>query len=448
MMAAARSLLCACAVIALLAGTAVPDVAAQQTIQVATPSNTRVLLREAENLLARNDGPAAYDLLSAHESELAGNAYFDYLLGVAALDTGRTSEAILSLRRSVASAPEFSAARMELARAHFDAGEPHAARPLFAKLLNENPPPGVHNVIEQYIAAIDARPASRSRFSPYAELIVGHDDNANGSTNDQQFLGFTLSPENLATESSFFEAGAGFEFTAPQSANLAWRFAAQASYRNNPDASFVDAGILGAQGGATWRSGAVFGSADIDAYVATRDGDSNETYSGVTLLLGRQLNERWDLRLSLKGGALRYDDAIEILDVDRFLYTIGGSYRFSSRGRFSLEVIGGSDSERQAGSPYGNSKFGGRLSFNAPVGEAAHLFASIGSLESDYDGLFFGVPREDTQLTSVLQLEFRDVMTDGLSIDPRLRYVDNDSDVSLYDYDRTEIGLLIRWVPK
>ena len=156
MMAAARSLLCACAAVALLAGTAVPDVAAQQTIQVATPSNTRVLLHEAENLLARNDGPAAYDLLSAHESELAGNAYFDYLLGVAALDTGRTSEAILSLRRSVASAPGFSGARMELARAHFDAGEPHAARPLFAKLLSENPPPGVRNVIEQYIAAIDA----------------------------------------------------------------------------------------------------------------------------------------------------------------------------------------------------------------------------------------------------------------------------------------------------
>ena len=78
-MAAARSLLCACAVIALLAGTAVQDVAAQQTIQVTTPSSTRALLREAENLLARNDGPAAYDLLSAHESELTGNAYFDYL---------------------------------------------------------------------------------------------------------------------------------------------------------------------------------------------------------------------------------------------------------------------------------------------------------------------------------------------------------------------------------
>ena len=39
-------------------------------------------------------------------------------------------------------------------------------------------------------------------------------------------------------------------------------------------------------------------------------------------------------------------------------------------------------------------------------------------------------------------------MTDGLSIVPRLRYIDNDSDVSLYDWDRTEVGLLIRWEPR
>ena len=61
--------------------------------------------------------------------------------------------------------------------------------------------------------------------------------------------------------------------------------------------------------------------------------------------------------------------------------------------------------------------------------------------------LFFGAPREDTQLTSILQLEFRDVLTKGLTIAPRVRYIDNDSDVSLYDYDRTEVGLLFRWTP-
>jgi len=51
-------------------------------------------------------------------------------------------------------------------------------------------------------------------------------------------------------------------------------------------------------------------------------------------------------------------------------------------------------------------------------------------------------------LNSLLQLEFRDVWTNGLTLAPRLRFVGNKSDVALYEYDRTEIGLLIRWAPK
>jgi len=69
-------------------------------------------------------------------------------------------------------------------------------------------------------------------------------------------------------------------------------------------------------------------------------------------------------------------------------------------------------------------------------------------LQSDYDGLFFGMTREDRQLNSLLQLEFRDVWTNGLTLAPRLRFVGNKSDVALYEYDRTEVGLLIRWAPK
>ena len=46
--------------------------------------------------------------------------FFDYLLGVAALDNGYISEAIFSLRRAIAVEPGFSGARMELARAYFE----------------------------------------------------------------------------------------------------------------------------------------------------------------------------------------------------------------------------------------------------------------------------------------------------------------------------------------
>ena len=113
-----------------------------------------------------------------------------------------------------------------------------------------------------------------------------------------------------------------------------------------------------------------------------------------------------------------------------------------------MQVVGGSDSEQFEGSPYGNSKIGGRLGLSLPVGTSAWLQASLGSLSSDYDGLFFGTPREDTQLYTMLQLEFRDVLIRDLAIIPRVRYVNNDSDVELYSYDRTELGIAFRWTPQ
>lgn len=434
--------------VALVTATALEPAMAQDTLLVSASAETRELLQQAESMLGNGDSQGAYKLLQPREAELSGSAYFDYLLGIAALDSGRASEAILSLNRSVAAAPGFSGARMELARAYFDAGEPDSARPLFAALLGESPPPDVRDILDRYIAAIDEQPvAPPSRFSPYAELLLGHDDNANGSTDDQQFLGFTLSPENLETDSPFIEAGAGFGWFVPKNATFAWQLAARTGYRKNPDASFVDAGILSGTAGLNWRSGVIFGQASLDAYWTTRDGKSNEAYRGIDLLVGRQLNELWDLRLSVRGGALRFDDSIEILDVDRILYTAGASYRFGSRSRFDIELIGGSDSEKQNGSPYGNSKSGARLGLSAPIGQSSFLHASIGRLGSDYDGLFFGASRDDTQQTATLQLEFRDVLTPGLTIAPRIRYIDNESDVALYDYDRTEIGLLIRWMP-
>jgi tetratricopeptide (TPR) repeat protein len=433
----------------LVCGMAIGPAQAQSgdSLQVATAN--RQLLERAETLLANGNSEQAYALLQPQEAALAGDVLYDYLLGVAALDSGRSSEAIFSLRRALSVEPGFSGARMELARAYYESGNAELARPLFNQLLGENPPPAVADVIYQYLRAMDrAPPVQSGRFLPYFDLFAGYDSNANGSTGNEQFLGFMLSPDNVETDSAFAEFGAGFDWLLPRSSRFGWVFNARASHRANPDASFVDMTVLSGLGGFNWQRDAWFGRAALDGYWGARDGDPNESYLGVNALVGRRLADRWDMTLDLRGGAQRYDDVIEVLDVDRFLYSLGVSHRFASRSQLNVQLLGGNDNERIDGSPYGNSKLGGRLSLVSPVGETAWLYASLGSLQIDYDGLFFGAAREDTQLSAVLQLEFRDVLTRGLAVIPRLRYVDNDSDVELYSYDRTEIGVVIRWTPQ
>ncbi|MEL7184862.1 MAG: porin family protein [Pseudomonadota bacterium] len=431
---------------------ALPSVATAQsdaTFDVAVSVNDEEFLRLVESQIAAGNIEGAYTSLSMVESRLAGNVYYDYLLGVAALDSGRTSEAIFALRRAIAIEPGFSGARMELARAYYEAGNPELARPLFVALLDERPPPGVRDVLDSYIAAIDARPvAPASRFSPFVDFGVGFDTNANGSTDSNQFLGFMLSPDNVETDSPFAELGVGFNYSAPQSTQFVWYLGGRAGHRHNSDASFVDSSVVSGLGGFSWQRGSFFGRLGADAYWMARDGSSNSSYGGMDLMLGARTAARWDLTFSARGGALRYDSAIDTLDVDRLLYSLGARYRFSSGlGSMGIELVGGDDDAVQVGSPHGNSKTGARFLLNAPLGDA-HFFMSVGSLESDYDGLFFGVPREDDQLSATVQVEFRDVWTDGLSLIPRIRYFDNDSNIDLYRYDRTEAALLLRWAPR
>ena len=307
----------------------------------------------------------------------------------------------------------------------------------------------MRTIINDYIAAIDNTPSSPKSSLRYSfDVAGGYDDNANGSTDNQQFMGFVLSPNNLQTETSFLEAGASFNWNNPKSTQFGWYAGGRASYRHNPDASFVDSGVLSANAGMNWQRSKFFGRAGADGYWATRDGDPNQSYLGLDALLGSRIATNWDLTFSLRGGAVRHDDLIDTLDVDRILYGGGLTYHFESPGKLGIEVIGGNDSERNSGSPYGNSKFGGRLTLYMPVGNNGQLFASAGSLTSDYDGIFFGAPREDTQLSTLLQITFSDVWSEGLSLTPRIRYIDNDSNIALYDYDRTEVGLQLRWMPQ
>ena len=121
MLAAIRTRIGLFSMLVLLTGTTFAQ--SGQTLEVQATAATQQLLRDAESRLAQGDSAGAYTLLSPREAELAGNAYFDYLLGVAALDSGRIGDAIFSLQRSLAVEPGFSGARMELARAHFEAGD-------------------------------------------------------------------------------------------------------------------------------------------------------------------------------------------------------------------------------------------------------------------------------------------------------------------------------------
>ena len=89
------------------------------------------LLQDADRLIKAGKADEAYALLEPEQSRRAGDPDYDYLLGIAALDSGRSTEAIFALERVLAVRPKHLQARAEIARAYLASGEKAAAKQEF-----------------------------------------------------------------------------------------------------------------------------------------------------------------------------------------------------------------------------------------------------------------------------------------------------------------------------
>ena len=110
-----------------------------------------------------------------------GQPEFDYLLGVAALDSGKLEEAIIAFERVLALIPNHAGAQMDLARAYYAAGSFDLAEGAFVKLRESNPPPAAQQAINRYLEAIQSRKRqTQAGWSGFGELGLGYDTNITG----------------------------------------------------------------------------------------------------------------------------------------------------------------------------------------------------------------------------------------------------------------------------
>jgi tetratricopeptide (TPR) repeat protein len=428
-----------------------PDIGLVRLAQASSaPPTESSTLQEAQTLLSSGRAREAYELLSAHEADWAGAPLFDYLLGMAALDSGRPDEAVFSLERVLAAEPAFAGARMELARAHYEAGELAAARTQFEYLLTQSPPASTRVVIERYLDQIYGRGrVAGGGMTPFFELGAGYDSNANGSTSDANFLGFTLDPNNVETSSPFFELAAGLGHIAPLRESAAWLNSVRLSHRFNPDADFIDQSIAALNSTFSWARDRNRASVGASGYYSLLDGEDHEWGASLDLGFGRRITDAWDLGLSLRGGAVRYEDELlTVMDVDRYLAALALSrLNIGTRGgRVTFTLLGSVDEEKEADSPYGNERLGGRISGGWLLSPQSSVYLEGGYLETQYDDEvgFFGTDRDDEEWSALLATEHQNWPGKGWTLTPRLRYVEHSSNISLYEYDRWEASLYAR----
>jgi tetratricopeptide (TPR) repeat protein len=183
------------------------------------------VIESARKLLAAGNPKQAYSELIAVQSRLSGMPEFDYLLGVAALDSGHLDDAIIAFERVLAVLPNHAGAQMDLARAYYAAGSFDLAEAAFLKLKAANPPPAAQIAINRYLDAINARKLqTRAGWTAFGELGLGYDSNITGVPSNffaasQQSIGIGFNPvgNSVKTSAWFGQAAAGAEYYYPLS---------------------------------------------------------------------------------------------------------------------------------------------------------------------------------------------------------------------------------------
>jgi tetratricopeptide (TPR) repeat protein len=415
-------------------------------------------LGRAQNLVREGKAEEAWKLLSPLERQYAGQPEFDYLLAVAALESGRANLATFILERVVVANPGHVAARLELARAYFALGDFERAEREFDFVLGTDPPEQVRSLVARYRDKLrDARsPEAAGIFSGYAEGTVGRDTNANAAAARGSLfipsLGaeLVLDPELVRRADEFASLGAGLQYAKPLGASLSLLAGGDIRQRWHDDLHAVDSLAfdlhlrlkqrLDARDGMQYT--VHHGEFDVDQPRYQRMQSAIAEWSRVA-------GERARLAFSAHGYRIRYvredarasssnlfglgANAAYVLDAATRTVALGGAFI-----GIDDAVRDRADGDRRL---YGVSGALQRL-----VHPRVDVFVSVALLDSDYrrTNPDFGVTRRDRVLDTAVGLSWQ--LADGWSLRPQVARTVHRSNIAVNDYRRTETSLTLRRV--
>jgi len=413
-------------------------------------------LAQAKQLMDKRDAAGAYKLLKPLEIDRAGNPDFDYLLGIAALDIGRGTEAVFALERVLSVNPNHVQARAEIARAYALLGEMETARREFETVRKQPMPAEAAATIQKYIDAIEqAQAGTRTTVSGYLELGLGYDTNVNSGTAVSQIaipafpgLGLaTLNAAALKQSDGFGHVAFGANVRHP--VNPGWSVLAgiDGYQRLHWDKTAFDQGNIGA------NLGVEYSPSSRDKFLVALQGQQMYVdwgrFRDSIGLVGqwqRQIGTSGVFTGYLQHARLEYPGQ-EIRDADR---TVGGvAYAHAFSGAYSPVVFVGAyyghENERDSTRPdLGHRVTGFRAGGQLNFGERITLFGFASYEERDYGGATPGFleNRADNQADIRVGVNYKPARL--WTITPQVAYTENKSNVPFTDYDRAQALVTVR----
>lgn len=201
-------------------------------------------LDRLQQAIATEQYALAWETANGLKHHYEGEPAFDYLYGLAALETGHFDYALLALKRAVSNQPEEVRPRLELARTYLALNNPASATLEFKTALELPMPAPVRHNVEQQLQALTAgkQPStSRSAWQSSASFALGYDNNVNLGVNNASinlpiFGEVTLDNSSIKQDSSFNELSAQLSYNRMQTADRAWFVNTNLTHKHYPHA--------------------------------------------------------------------------------------------------------------------------------------------------------------------------------------------------------------------
>ncbi len=419
----------------------------------ATLARADAVTDNARALIEKGDGRAAYALLAPLEGERAGDPVYDLLLGIAALESGRNTNAVFALERVLAAEPNNARARAEIARAYAALGETGTAKQEFETVKRQGVPAEVAATIDRMLSAIErATDQMHTVLRGYVEASLGHDSNVNSATAERNiavpaFGGaiFTLAPGSTRRSDAFAAAGGGLALHKPLDREWALTAGLSGSKRVNEEADRFDTGSADAHLGVVRKYGRDTFSGALQYNQFWVDNDRYREAAGFTAQWQHDYSARLQSSLYVQYAGLRYMDQ-DVRNADR--YVIGANFASALPGSRTIVYGGayaGEEVARKSGFDHlGHALYGLRAGLQHAFRRDARAFASLAYEHRRYgdDDPFFLRTRRDHQWNLGLGVAWSPAR--NWLVTPQFQYTDARSNITLNRYRRQVLSATVR----
>lgn len=420
------------------------------SLSLGASASTADVIGNLQSLNEQGRFSDAYRIALQSLDQFEGDPRFDMQYGVSAIDSGHVSEGIFALERVVFLEPGNALAKLELARGYFLLGQFEKSRALFVAVRKLNPPPPVLSKIDLFLTQIkDKTTIPPTKVSSFVELWAGYDSNINSGPGGQS-PGVTLSDSALGRGDQFNQLRLNGSIEHAYSPDHALLFSANAKFRYYHTEAEQDYRDLTFNVGHLWKGEGEQYLLNFTVNDYRLNLEDYRTLLGVNGVWSKQLGRKAVVKSFVGLNSLNYD---ETSWKDATQINAGVNYLRLGEGAWNplyfAGVFMGDETPKTAG-VLANGQVdrlfaGGNLGVQLTPFTNFTFTPSLTYQHSRYQGndWLYGYKRRDDFLSFNLNAEW--VMDQDWTLLLNYGFTDVDSNIAIYEYDRQQVMLGVRY---